>query len=227
MVSPFWSSMMIWRASMAATLPARSGDHHVTRVDRGAALHAGADQRGLGDHQRHGLTLHVGAHQGAVGVVVLQERDQRRRDRDDLRRRDVHVVDIFRVEQLGLAGAPAQDRADQLALLVHLGVGLRDDLVLFLGRVEPLEVVGDHALLHAPVAGLDEPELVDGRVAAQRADQADVRAFRRLDRAHAPVVGRVHVAHLDRARARGSARRHRAPTGGGGASARPGCWSGP
>src|SRR3712207_8989323 len=35
--------------------------------------------------QRHGLALHVRAHQGAVGVVVLEERDQRRGDGDDLR----------------------------------------------------------------------------------------------------------------------------------------------
>ena len=35
------------------------------------------------------------------------------------------------------------------------------------------------------------------RVQRQRVDQADVRAFRRLDRAHPAVVGRVHVAHLE------------------------------
>ena len=55
------------------------GDDHVTGVDRGAALHAGADQRRVGPQQRHGLALHVRAHQRAVGVVVLEERDQRRR----------------------------------------------------------------------------------------------------------------------------------------------------
>ena len=48
------------------------------------------------------------------------------------------------------------------------------------------------------VGRLDEAELRDGRERRERADQADVRAFRRLDRAHAPVVGRVDVAHLDR-----------------------------
>jgi hypothetical protein len=32
---------------------------------------------------------------------------------------------------------------------------------------------------------------------ARRADQADVRAFRRLDRAHAAVVAEVHVADLE------------------------------
>src|SRR4029078_1414192 len=54
------------------------------------------------------------------------------------------------------------------------------------------------ALLHHAVRRGDEAVLGDLRVARQRAHQADVRALRGLDRAHAAVVGRVHVAHLDR-----------------------------
>ena len=53
------------------------------------AFHAGADQRRVGADQRHRLALHVRAHQRAVGVVVLEERDQRRGHRDELLRRDV------------------------------------------------------------------------------------------------------------------------------------------
>ena len=53
------------------------------------------------------------------------------------------------------------------------------------------------------------------RVGGQRADQADVRALRGLDRAHAAVVGRVHVADLDRralaGQAAGAERREAAP----------------
>jgi len=41
------------------------------------AFHAGAYQREFGQQKRHGLTLHVAAHQGAVGVVVFKERNQR------------------------------------------------------------------------------------------------------------------------------------------------------
>ncbi len=49
------------------------GEDHGARVARGDAFHAGADQRRLGNQQRHGLALHVGAHQRAVGVVMLKE----------------------------------------------------------------------------------------------------------------------------------------------------------
>ena len=70
-----------------------------------ALLHAGADQRRLGADQRHRLALHVRAHQRAVGVVVLEERDQRRGDRDELLRRDVDQVDVLRPGQHELAAA--------------------------------------------------------------------------------------------------------------------------
>jgi hypothetical protein len=42
------------------------GDDHVTGVDRGAVLHAGADQRRLGLDQRHGLALHVRTHEARL-----------------------------------------------------------------------------------------------------------------------------------------------------------------
>ena len=80
-------------------------DAGAARRDRGAGiarhdrLHAGADERRLGAHQRHRLPLHVRAHQRAVGVVVLEERDQRRGHRNELLRRHVHEVDLLARDQ--------------------------------------------------------------------------------------------------------------------------------
>src|SRR5699024_11709013 len=51
------------------------GGDDVTGVDSGTVFHAGAHYRGLGNHQRHRLTLHVRTHEGAGGVVVREERD--------------------------------------------------------------------------------------------------------------------------------------------------------
>ena len=86
-----------------------AGQHDVARVDGGAALHARADQRSVGLEQRDGLALHVRAHQGAVGVVVLEERDHRRRDGPDLLRRDVHQVDVLGRVGLVVAGLGAAE----------------------------------------------------------------------------------------------------------------------
>ena len=109
------------------------GQHHGAGVARGHAFHAGAHQRSLGHQQRHRLALHVGAHQRAVGVVVLEERHQRRGHRNKLLRRDVDVVHFGPVDQHEVA-LPA--RIHQVfgdhAFIVELDVGLRDGvLVLF------------------------------------------------------------------------------------------------
>ena len=95
------------------------GEDHVGGVAGGAGLDAGADVRRLGPHQRHGLLLHVGAHERAVGVVVLEERDQRGGDRDDLLRRDVHELDLVRRHGRDLGGGAEEHVALELELEVR------------------------------------------------------------------------------------------------------------
>jgi hypothetical protein len=73
-------------------------------------FHAGADERRVGANQRHRLALHVRAHQRAVRVVVLEERDQRRSDRNELLRRHVHEVDLVDRRHDDFAGAAADDQ---------------------------------------------------------------------------------------------------------------------
>ncbi len=79
------------------------GDDHLAGVLGGVVLDACAHQRRVGDQKRHRLALHVGAHQGSTGVVVLEERNHRGGDRDDLLRRDVHVLDVADVFDLEVA----------------------------------------------------------------------------------------------------------------------------
>jgi hypothetical protein len=63
------------------------------------------------------------------------------------------------------------------------------------------------AFANAAVRALDEAVLVHPREGRQRVDQADVRAFRRFDRADAAVMRRVHVAHLEAGALAGQATR--------------------
>ena len=160
-----------------------------------------------------GLALHVGAHEGTLGVVVLEERDEVGGHGEQLARRDVHVVDLVdgnlrgRAERavevartgddaLGVADvALGVDLHEAARLRVKRRVGGGDVVRLLLVGGHPVDLVGDHAVLDATVRGLDEAVLVDVRVERKRADQADVGALGRLDRAHAGVVRVVDVAH--------------------------------
>ena len=82
----------------------RDGGAGITGHDR---FHAGADERSVRLHQRHGLTLHVRAHESAVRVVVLEERDERGRDRHELLRRHLHEVDAIGSHDDVFTGAAA------------------------------------------------------------------------------------------------------------------------
>ena len=217
------------------------GDDHVGRVAGGPRLDAGADVGGLGPQQRHGLLLHVGAHERPVGVVVLEERDERGAHRDDLLRRHVHELDLGRRhrgdlggggevdvalelepqvgQRHGLRRTPGQDTVVlEASVLVEGHVGLGDDVLLFgVGR-QPQDLVGDLAVDHLAVRRLDEAEVVDPGVGGQRADEADVGTLRGLDRAHAAVVAEVDVADLEPGPLPRQAARARAPTAGAGGS---------
>ena len=175
------------------------GEHHVTGVDGRAMLDAGPDERGVGLEQWHCLPLHVRTHQGAVGIVVLEERDECRRDRDDLLGRDVHVVDGVGVDEVDLATGLTDKHlvVAELAVRFERGVRLRDDVALLLGGGEVVDLGGDDALLHLAIRRLDEAEAVHSGIGGQGSDQPDVRALGGLDGAHPAIVARVDVTNLE------------------------------
>ena len=193
--------------SRLVALGADDDARRVDALDDAVALGDDADagvarERGLpcpvptsgacGADERHGLALHVRAHERAVGVVVLEERHERRGDRHHLVRRDVHQLDHVGRDHLEVAVEARGDSVSlELALLVEVGRRLGDVLALLFERASTSctsSVTGRRSTL--AVRRLDEAVLVDARERRERRDEADVRTFRRLDRADAAVVRR-------------------------------------
>ena len=175
------------------------GNDHVTRILSGPPLNTRPDQRGVGRQKRDGLALHVGAHQGTVGIVVFEERNQRGRHGDDLLRRHVHVVDVLRQHVFDFTtGSTNEDTlVFEGASVLERRVGLGYDIPLFLDGSQILDLVGDLVPLDLAVRGLDETEPVDSRIRSKRTDQADVRTLRWLDGTHASGVRGVHIANFE------------------------------
>ena len=71
------------------------------------------------------------------------------------------------------------------------------DLEFRVAGIEDLDFVDHDAVFDAAVGAFDKAVFVDARKAGQRADQADVGTFRRLNRADAAVVSGVHVADFE------------------------------
>jgi len=71
--------------------------------------------------------LHVGAHQGAVRVVVLEERDQGGRHADRLFGGYVHVLHLVGVHQNEISAvARGHIVGDQPSIRADFGIGLGD-----------------------------------------------------------------------------------------------------
>ena len=172
-------------------------EHDRAGIASGDALHAGADQRSFSADQRNGLALHVGTHEGAVGVVVFQERNQAGSDGNELLRRNVDVVDFIAMLEHEVSGLTAVDefRGDAQSL-VERNVGLGDDvLVLFpSGQIEAIGFVDDLAALQLFVEFLDAiafDDVAGFEFAVARVDDVDVvndastlhAAIRRFDEA--------------------------------------------
>ena len=177
------------------------GHHLSAAVADKLAFETGSDDRSLAAHQRHSLAHHVRSHERAVGVVVLEEGNQAGCDRGDLHGAYVHQLYLLGGHdgEVGiLTGFDAL--VNKCAVVVDKGASLSDHLALFgLGsHIDYLIVLEvDDAVLNSAVGRLDKAQVIDFRIDAERRDQTDVRAFRRLDRAEAAIVGIVDVTHLE------------------------------
>ncbi len=83
--------------------------------------------------------MHVGAHQSAVGVVVLQERHERSGNRNQLLGAHVDIINFFPRNQHEVAGLARIDEfGNDAALVIELDVRLCDYVAIFLpcGKVE-------------------------------------------------------------------------------------------
>ena len=146
-------------------------DHGNARVAAHCPFEAGADERSVGLQQGNGLALHVRSHQRAVGVVVLEERNQGCGDRHQLVGRHVHVLNVFGADHGGLAAdSRRHDLVGEAATLVELGVGLRDYLVFLVERGQVEDSLGDAIVFDFAVRRLDKAVFVDARVGRERRD---------------------------------------------------------
>jgi hypothetical protein len=117
------------------------GDHRDARILGHHLLDSGAHQRCFGRYQRHGLALHVGPHQGPVGIVVFQKGNQGGGYAHQLIGRNVHQLDILPPDHHEFTGNPrGHQGVDVIALLVHGRIGLGNGVLLFLEGAEEFDL---------------------------------------------------------------------------------------
>ena len=151
--------------------------------------------------QGHSLAHHVRSHQCTVGIIVLEERNERCGDRGNLLRRYVHQVYICRrnYREVGILTA-LNNLTDKCTIIVQRGITLSDDMLrLFLGsKIYDIVIIQiGNTILHLTIRCLDKAKLIDLCIDTQRRNQTDVRAFRALNRTETTVVCIVYVTYLE------------------------------
>ena len=176
------------------------GGNHGAAVLAHLALDTCTHDGSLGAHQRHCLAHHVGAHQSAVGIVVLKEGDQAGCDARNLLGSHIHEVHFSRgYHGIVVVLTALHLGTDEGTVVVEGGIALTDDLAFLLlcGEVADAAVVEvHHTVLHHAVGRLDKAKVVDLGKDAERGDKADVGTFGALDGAQTAVMGVMYVAHL-------------------------------
>ena len=198
-------------AGNGGNLARHFGFYYRARILSQSTLHTRRHQRRLSDEQRHGLALHVRAHQRAVRVIVLEEGNQPRCHGDQLLGRHIHVMNALGFHIDEIASAPARHKLGQkFSLVVNLRIGLshREVFLGIGGKV--IELIRDAPFLHLAIGAFEKAEIIHTGKGCEARDEADVRAFGSFHRANAAVMARVHIAHPKaRALAREAARAQR------------------
>ena len=179
-----------------------SRNHTNARVHSRLLLHTCTDRRSLREQKRYRLTLHVGTHQRAVGIIVLQERDQRRRHREYHLGRHVHIVHhSLRIVLCLLLITGGYTFTHKISVVIQrCGCLCNIIVILFIGRhinnlIRYLRILRI-ALINLTVGSFHKTILVDPRIAGEGVDQSDVRSFRCLYRTHPPVMCIMYITHL-------------------------------
>ena len=128
---------------------------------------------------------------------MLEERNQTGGHAHHLAGCHVDVFDRVGRHEREVAAVPGDDRISLDSAVDDSGVGRRKMGVVLLVGAEPDDVVSQLALRYLAIRRDQKAVGVDAGVDGETRDKADIRAFRRFDRADATVVRDVHVAHLE------------------------------
>ena len=182
--------------------------NHNAAVARNSRLDTRCNNRAFGFHKRNRLTLHVRAHKRAVGIVVFKEGNKRRRYRNKLFGRNVHIVhSLGRVLRNQIAVAATYVRIDEMIILVKRLVCLRYDISVLFVRGKVIHLIGYAGfdnftlavvnVLNLSVRAHDKAVLVHLGIGRKRGNKSYILTFGRLYGTQSAVMRVVNVAHLE------------------------------
>ncbi len=161
------------------------------------AFKTGSHQRFFNHQRRHCLTLHIGTHQCAVSIIMLQEWNQCCCYRHHLLWRHIHIVNIFRRFNRKFTNVTNIDKLIvELTFLINRGRGLSDNKIGFVNRRQIFDLISHLAVNHLPVRRLEKAVTVGTGIGCQGVDQTNIWTLGRFNRTHTTIMRRVYVTNL-------------------------------
>ncbi len=129
---------------------------------------------------------------------MLKERNERGRHRDDLARRNIHILDFFRRYALIFTTIAAWNKIRrERSVRFHTFRDLSDFVIVLVHGRKIFPFVSCLSVFHNAVRLFQESVFIDARIDCERNDKTDVRTFRSFNRAHASVMSPVNIAHFE------------------------------
>ena len=170
------------------------GKNHNAGIPSGLAFHTGADERSLSFKKRYGLSLHIGSHKSAIGIVVFKERNHGSSDRDNLLGRNVHVFyhisGNFGSLFLDACGDPFIDKP---IVFIEWFVSLSNNKSFFLIGSHIFDIIGDAFINNLAIRSFNKAERVDASIIGKRADKPNIGSFGSFYGAHAAVMRNMNI----------------------------------
>ena len=85
---------------------------------------------------------------------------------------------------------------DKTPLIVHRLISLRNNIFIFFISHKIINLVQNLTILYLAIRSFNKAIFINTGINSQRANQTNVRAFRRFNRTHTAVMAVVYVAHL-------------------------------
>ena len=146
--------------------------------------------------KRHCLSLHVCAHKSTCAVIVFQERNACSRNRYDLLRTYVGIVDLIAVDHDSFTGNSCDYLCTCDLSIMNFVCLCNNVVVLFICGHIYYCIRNNAAFVYLTVRSLDKSILVYTGICCQIGNQADVRSFRCLDRADSSIVRVMNITYF-------------------------------
>ena len=164
-------------------------------------LNTSTHNRSICTYQRNSLAHHVWSHQSTVRIIVLQERNQRSRNRSDLLRSHIHQIHFRWSNYREVSTITSLNSiTHEMPLIIQGRISLGNGHFFLLLCSIILQTFWREinlSILHFTIRSRNKAQIIDLRIDTQRRDQTDVRTLRCLNRTQTTIMRIVYVSYLE------------------------------